>query len=122
MTLGLIERFFWIDAGDAPRRDVACGERDGAQDDDDDQKRPRIVRADSEFTQLQETFGGRIGWTVAHSQSGYNAVRHHLLRYEGPPPLYRDWVGPLVTPRRVIEAVLADEIDVGPLDSYVHQT
>ena len=27
----------------------------------------------------RDTFGGRIGWTVAHSQSGYNAVRHHLL-------------------------------------------
>ena len=79
-----------------------------------------IVRADSQFTQLQETFGGRIGWTVAHSQSGYNAVRHHLLRHERPQPLYRNWVGPLVTPRGVIAAVLADGIDVGPLDSYVH--
>src|SRR3981081_4299348 len=35
-----------------------------------------IVRADSPFATLSETFGGRIGWTVGHSQSGYNAVRH----------------------------------------------
>ena len=79
-----------------------------------------IVRADSRFARLSDTFGGRIGWTVAHSQSGYNAVRHHLLAHQGAEPLYRNWIGPLVTPRRVIDAVLADEIDVGPLDSYVH--
>ena len=79
-----------------------------------------IVRADSRFARLSDTFGGRIGWTVAHSQSGYNAVRHHLLAHQGAESLYRNWIGPLVTPRRVIDAVLADEIDVGPLDSYVH--
>ena len=28
--------------------------------------------------------------------------------------------GPLVTPRRVVEAVLAGDADAGPLDSYVH--
>jgi ABC-type phosphate/phosphonate transport system substrate-binding protein len=33
--------------------------------------------------------------------------------------LYRESIGPLTTPRRVIEAILAGEIDVGPLDSYV---
>jgi ABC-type phosphate/phosphonate transport system substrate-binding protein len=76
-----------------------------------------IVRADSGFERLRDTFGGRIGWTVGHSQSGYNAVRHHLL---GRPEARYQWVGPLVTPRRVIEAALAGEIDVGPLDSYVH--
>jgi ABC-type phosphate/phosphonate transport system substrate-binding protein len=43
-----------------------------------------------------------------------------LLAHQEAQPLYRSWVGPLVTPRRVIEAVLADEIDAGPLDSYVH--
>jgi ABC-type phosphate/phosphonate transport system substrate-binding protein len=79
-----------------------------------------VVRAGGAFARLQETFGGRIGWTVAHSQSGYNAVRHHLLGHQGAEPLYRSWIGPLVTPRRVIDAVLAEEIDVGPLDSYVH--
>jgi ABC-type phosphate/phosphonate transport system substrate-binding protein len=78
-----------------------------------------IVRADSRFTSLRDTFGGRIGWTVGHSQSGYNAVRHHLLG-QGSRPLYAQWIGPLVTPRRVIDAVLEDTIDVGPLDSYVH--
>jgi ABC-type phosphate/phosphonate transport system substrate-binding protein len=77
-----------------------------------------VVRADSGFMQLSDTFGRRMGWTVDHSQSGYNAVRHHLLGE--PQAHYAAWIGPLVTPRRVIEAVLKDEIDVGPLDSYVH--
>lgn len=77
-----------------------------------------IVRADSRFARLTDTFGGRIGWTVGHSQSGYNAVRHHVLAQPKPP--YARWIGPLVTPRRVIEAVLEDRIDVGPLDGYVH--
>src|SRR5215470_10289418 len=31
-----------------------------------------IVRADSTAERLADTFGGRIGWTVAHSQSGFN--------------------------------------------------
>jgi ABC-type phosphate/phosphonate transport system substrate-binding protein len=59
---------------------------------------------------------------VGHSQSGYNAVRYHLLRYRGEQnePLFAKWVGPLITPRRVIEHVIEGEIDVGPLDSYVH--
>jgi ABC-type phosphate/phosphonate transport system substrate-binding protein len=81
-----------------------------------------VVRADSPATRLSDTFDGRLGWTVQHSQSGYNAVRHHLLRYpaDRSERLFRQTVGPLVTPRRVIEAVIDGSIDVGPLDSYVH--
>ena len=75
------------------------------------------VRADSAFVRLSDTFGGRIGWTVEHSQSGYRAVRNHLALRDA---RYAEWVGPLVTPRRVIDALLAGEIEVGPLDSYVH--
>lgn len=76
-----------------------------------------VVRADRPFARLSETFGARLGWTVVHSQSGYNAVRHHLL---GRADARFEWIGPLVTPRRVIEALLGGAIDVGPLDSYVH--
>ncbi len=80
-----------------------------------------VVRADSGIASLPDSFGRRIGWTVAHSQSGFNAVRTHLLadwRKRG--PLYDESIGPLQTPRRVIEAVLADKIDIGPLDSYFY--
>jgi ABC-type phosphate/phosphonate transport system substrate-binding protein len=81
-----------------------------------------IVRADGPFRCLADTFGGTIGWTVEHSQSGFNAVRHHLMRLRAPGQgsLYGRSVGPLVTPRRVIDAVLNRDIDVGPLDSYVY--
>lgn len=74
-----------------------------------------IVRRDSAFARLADTRGTRLGWTVEHSQSGYHALRRH--------PVLDDswvWTGPLVMGRRVIEALLADEIDVGPLDSYWH--
>ena len=77
-----------------------------------------VVRADSAFVQLSDTFGGRIGWTVEHSQSGYQAVRHHLAALRA--ARFAQRIGPLVTPRRVIDALLRDAIDVGPLDSYVH--
>ena len=79
-----------------------------------------VVRADSRFATLDDTFGGRVGFTVEDSQSGYNALRHHLLAYRTPdrPTLYRDSVGPLHTPRRVLDAILAGSIDVGPLDGY----
>jgi ABC-type phosphate/phosphonate transport system substrate-binding protein len=80
-----------------------------------------VVRADGPYRRLEDTFGARIGWTVEHSQSGFNALRHHLLRHRrAGQDLYGESVGDLQTPRRVIEAVLAGRIDLGPLDSYVH--
>ena len=81
-----------------------------------------VVRADAPFRTLEDTFGHRLAWTVEHSQSGFSAPRWHLLRYRTPqrPYLYRATVGNLHTPRRVIEAVLSGEAEVGPLDSYFH--
>lgn len=81
-----------------------------------------VVRSDRPARTLDEALGGRIGWTVEHSQSGFNAVRHHLLGRRSParPRLFRESVGPLNTPRAVIDAVTAGRIDVGPIDSYVH--
>ncbi|UWU76481.1 phosphate/phosphite/phosphonate ABC transporter substrate-binding protein [Bradyrhizobium huanghuaihaiense] len=79
-----------------------------------------VVGANSHFQSIEDTFGGRLGYTVPDSHSGYNALRHHLLPYfqKHGSKLYRQSVGPLTTPRRVIEALLAGDIDVGPLDSY----
>ena len=79
-----------------------------------------VVSADSKFHSLEDTFDGRLGYTVEDSHSGYNALRHHLLPYHSARGgrLYRESVGPLFTPRRVIEALLAGAVDVGPLDSY----
>lgn len=80
-----------------------------------------VVRAGNDIATLADSFGRRIGWTVAHSQSGFNALRTHLLPYwQARGPLYAQSIGPLLTPRRVIEALLADEIDIGPLDAYFY--
>ena len=81
-----------------------------------------IVREDAPYERLEDTFGGRAGWTVAHSHSGFNAFRHHLLAYRTPqrPTLYREMVGNLVTARNILDAVRERRIDVGPLDAYWH--
>jgi ABC-type phosphate/phosphonate transport system substrate-binding protein len=81
-----------------------------------------IVRADSPFRRIEDTFGHRIGWTVDHSHSGFNALRHHLLSYRTPerPALYGEVHGNLITARGVLDKVLAGQIDVGPLDGYWH--
>lgn len=79
-----------------------------------------IVRRDAPFRTLEDTFGGVAGWTVRHSQSGFNAFRHHLLGYRTTdrPALYREMKGDLVTARRVLDSVADGSIDIGPLDAW----
>jgi ABC-type phosphate/phosphonate transport system substrate-binding protein len=81
-----------------------------------------IVREDAPYSTLEDTFGGRAGWTVEHSHSGFNAFRHHLLQYRtaARPRLYGEMVPNLVTARAVLDAVRDGRIDVGPLDAYWH--
>src|SRR5215469_3723668 len=81
-----------------------------------------IVRADSDYRTLEDTFGGRAGWTVEHSHSGFNAFRYHLLAYRTSerPALYAEMRGNLVTARNVLDSVREGRIDVGPLDAYWH--
>ena len=81
-----------------------------------------IVRQDAPYRTLEDTFGGRAGWTVAHSQSGFNAFRHELLRFRTPDrgALYAEMLGNLVTARKVLDSVREGRIDVGPLDAYWH--
>ena len=81
-----------------------------------------IVRADTAFRTLEDTFGGTLGWTVEHSHSGFNALRHHLLdrRRTGGGDLYGRSIGSLITARGVLDAVIDGRIDIGPLDGYWH--
>jgi ABC-type phosphate/phosphonate transport system substrate-binding protein len=81
-----------------------------------------IVREDAPFRTLEDTFGHRAGWTVEHSHSGFNALRHHLLAYRSAarPSLYGSMAAHLVTARNVLDAVREGRIDVGPLDAYWH--
>jgi len=81
-----------------------------------------IVRDDAPYRTLEDTFGGRAGWTVEHSHSGFNAFRHHLLAYRtaARPALYGEMTGNLVTARRILDGVREGRLDVGPLDAYWH--
>jgi ABC-type phosphate/phosphonate transport system substrate-binding protein len=81
-----------------------------------------IVKADAPYRRLEDTFGGRTGWTVEHSHSGFNAWRHHLIshRTAARPRLYAETKGHLITARRILDEVLAGGIDIGPLDAYWH--
>lgn len=79
-----------------------------------------VVRADAPFTRIDDLFGRRIAWTVEDSQSGYQALRTWLAPQAQGGALFGGLVGPLVTPRKVVEAVLSGQADGGPLDSYAH--
>ena len=78
-----------------------------------------VVRADSAYRSLSDTFGGRLAWTIETSHSGYNALRHHLLRYRTVerPTLFAESIGPLVSPIRALQSVIDGAADVAPLDS-----
>lgn len=80
------------------------------------------VRADAPFKKLEDTFGHVVGYTLTDSMSGCVALRRHLLplRDPGRPALYENVVGNLVNARGIIQALDDGRIDVGPLDSYVH--
>ena len=81
-----------------------------------------IVRNNAPYQTLSDTFGGRAGWTVEHSHSGFNAFRHHLLGFRTAqrPNLYSQMTGHLVTARNILESVREGRIDIGPLDAYWH--
>ncbi len=81
-----------------------------------------VVRANSPLRQLPDIFGHRFAFTTVDSQSGYQAPRHFLAPFarDRGGRLFDAVMGPLVTPRRVVEALLAGEADAGPLDSYFH--
>ena len=67
-----------------------------------------VVRDDAPFKTLEDTFGHRFAYTIPDSHSGYNAPRHHLLSYRkgGTKALYREIIGPLRTPRLMVEAIV----------------
>jgi len=80
-----------------------------------------VVRADSRLRELSDVYGKRFAYTSEDSQSGYQSVRTLFAPYaqERGGRLFAETVGPLMTPRRVIDAVLDGTADAGPVDSYV---
>jgi ABC-type phosphate/phosphonate transport system substrate-binding protein len=81
-----------------------------------------VVKADRPFRRLEDTFGGRIAFTGKDSHSGFNAVRRLLTQHASGrlDALYSSAIGPFVTPRRSLEAVLSGDADVAPVDAYAH--
>ena len=79
-----------------------------------------LVREASGWARLEDTFGARIGWTAANSQSGFNAPRAHLAAFITParPALFAEVRGALGTPMQAIDALAAGVVDVVALDSY----
>ena len=81
-----------------------------------------VARTDSPLRHVEDIFGLRFAFTTVDSQSGYQAPRRFLAPFarDRGGALFQSTVGPLLTPRRVVEAILRGKADAGPLDSYFH--
>lgn len=81
-----------------------------------------LVRADSTYERLEDSFGSVLGWTVSHSHSGYMAVRKHLKPYQDQreQPLYT-LLGPLHTPALCLKALADGSASVVPVDGYYYE-
>ena len=79
-----------------------------------------LVRAESGWTALEQTFGHRFGWMTRGSHSGFNAPRSHLSAYASAqrPSLYTRVVGALGTPARSLRALREGEVDVVAVDGF----
>jgi ABC-type phosphate/phosphonate transport system substrate-binding protein len=77
-----------------------------------------VVREDSDFHTVQDTFGKRIAFTVPDSQSGCVAALTYFMTTEGGYPLFREVVAPTITPLGALNAVVRGAAEVAPIDSY----
>jgi len=77
-----------------------------------------VVRTDSPFHTIGDTFGRRLALTSPESQSGCAALLHALMPYGRDAPLYREIIEPCFTPRGALMAVIERRAEVAPLDSY----
>ena len=77
-----------------------------------------VVRNDSAFHAIEDTFGARIALTVPDSQSGCLAALYYLMTAADQFPVYREVITPQVTPQGAMSAVIAGAADVAPIDSY----
>jgi ABC-type phosphate/phosphonate transport system substrate-binding protein len=77
-----------------------------------------VVRADSPFQSLEQTFGHRLALTTPESQSGYAALLYTLMPFGSAKPLYRTIIEPRFTPMGALTAVIEKKAEVAPLDSY----
>jgi ABC-type phosphate/phosphonate transport system substrate-binding protein len=77
-----------------------------------------VVRSDSSFQTLPDTFGHRLALTTPESQSGCLAALYHLMAAGGERPLFREVIAPQLTPLGALKAVIDGAADVAPIDSF----
>ncbi len=77
-----------------------------------------VVREDTEYRTVADTFGGRLALTVPQSQSGCLAALADLATAKHALPLFADVVAPTVTPLRALSAVIDGAADIAPIDAY----
>jgi ABC-type phosphate/phosphonate transport system substrate-binding protein len=79
-----------------------------------------VVRKDSPFQTLSDTFGGRIALTVPDSQSGCFAALYSLMVATDRFPPYEEVIAPAITPLGAMSAVIRGTADVAPIDAYAY--
>jgi ABC transporter, phosphonate, periplasmic substrate-binding protein len=79
-----------------------------------------VVRKNSGWQTIEDTFGTRIALTVPDSQSGCVAAMHFLMNTAAHFPLYREIIAPRITPLGALSAVIEGSADVAPVDSYAY--
>ena len=79
-----------------------------------------VVRKDSAFQTVEDTFGSRIALTVPDSQSGCLAALFYLMTKARTFPPYREVITPRVTPLGAMSAVIDGAAEVAPIDSYAY--
>jgi len=77
-----------------------------------------VVRADSPFKSLHDTFGHRLALTTMESQSGCLALLYHLMAEGGRGALYQRVIEPRLTPLGALTAVVDGLADIAPIDSF----
>ena len=77
-----------------------------------------VVRADSSYASIDALGDAPFGFTVEHSQSGFRAPRKMFDRFVRKNAMR--FIGPLHTPRGVVDALFDRRIEAGPLDAYWH--
>ena len=89
-----------------------------------------VVRKDSDFRKVQDTFGRRIAFTVPGSQSGCAAALSYLMAAHRElaadaealtplrAPLFSEIIAPTITPMGALAAVVDGAAEIAPIDCY----
>ncbi len=81
-----------------------------------------VVRVESGFQTVADTFGHRIAFTVPESQSGCISALTHFMSMAAEAgardPGFSEIVAPIITPAGALKAVISGGADVAPIDAY----